>query len=359
MKRHFILLVLACCVISITGCDWGLKKYDREIQNVSYDPTRELYKEINKSFEEHWFKEKGEKIRVNQSHGGSGAQSNSVIEGNPADVVTLALGYDIDAIVELGKDMIPNDWQSKLPHNSCPYTSTIVFLVRKGNPKEINDWEDLLKENVTIVTPNPQTSGGARWNYLAAWGYMLNKELGGLEALQDPARAEDVAKAQQKAAEFIQKIFSETKAPAKDMGARGSTNRLVRNGMGDVLLAWENEALLIMSGKEKEEFEIVVPSISILTEPPVAMVGKNVKKSGTQDIAEAYLKFLYEPEAQEIIAKNHYRPTDPTVSMKYSSLFPELELFTIDQVFGGWSKAQKEHFSSGGTYDQLIIKAGR
>ncbi|MCL2117084.1 MAG: sulfate ABC transporter substrate-binding protein [Planctomycetaceae bacterium] len=358
MKWQFTLLVLACCVISIASC-CGCSKYDREIQNVSYDPTRELYKDINESFEKYWLREKGEKIRVNQSHGGSGAQSNSVIEGNAADVVTLALGYDIDAIVEHGKDLIPNDWQSKLPHNSCPYTSTIVFLVRKGNPKEIYDWEDLLKDNVTIVTPNPQTSGGARWNYLAAWGYMLKKELGGLEALSDPARADEVAIAHQKAAEFVQKMFSEAKAPAKDTGARGSTNRFVRNGMGDVLLAWENEALLCLAGKEKEDFEIVTPSISILAEPPVALVEKNVKKQGTQDLAEAYLKFLYEPEAQEIIAKNYYRPTDGTVAAKYANQFPNLELFEIDKVFGGWSKAQKEHFSSGGTYDQLIIKAGR
>jgi len=358
MKWHFALLVLACCVMMISGCP-SCSKYDREIQNVSYDPTLELYKEINKSFKEHWLEATGENIRVKQSHGGSGAQSRSVIEGNPADVVTLALGYDIDAIVEHGKGLLSSDWQSKLPHNNCPYTSTIVFLVRKGNPKGIHDWNDLLKEDVTIVTPHPQTSGGARWNYLAAWGYMLKQELGDLEALHDPARADDVAKAQQKAAEFVQKIFSEKKAPAKDSGARGSTNRFTRNGMGDVLLAWENEALLFHSGKDKEGFEIVVPSISILAEPPVAMVEKNVEKHGTKDLAEAYLKFLYEPKAQEIIAKSHYRPSDPAVAAKYADQFTELELFTVDRIFGGWSKAQKEHFSSGGTYEQLVIKAGR
>ena len=358
MKWHLTLLTIACCVISITGCG-GCGKYDREIQNVSYDPTRELYKEINKAFEDNWLKEKGEKIRINQSNGGSGAQSRSVIEGNPADVVTLALGYDIDAIVEHGKDLLPGDWQTKLPNNSCPYTSTIVFLVRKGNPKGIHDWEDLLKEDVTIVTPNPQTSGGARWNYLAAWGYMLKKELGDLEALQNPSYAEDVAKAQRKAAEFVQKIFSEKKAPAKDAGARGSTNRFARNGMGDVLLAWENEALRFRSGKEKEYFEIVTPSISILTEPTVAMVEKNVEKHGTQDIAEAYLKYLYDPDAQDAMARHHYRPTDATVAAKYADQFPKLELFTVDRVFGGWSKAQKEHFSGDGTYEKLVIKAGR
>ena len=356
MKWHLTLSVLACCVILICGCQ-GCSKYDGEIQNVSYDPTRELYKEINKSFEDKWLEEKGEKIRVNQSHGGSGAQSRSVIEGNPADVVTLALGYDIDAIVEHGKDLLPSNWQTKLPNNNCPYTSTIVFLVRKGNPKGIHDWDDLLKNDVMIVTPNPQTSGGARWNYLAAWGYMLKQELGDLGALHDPDRAVEVAQAQQKAAEFVQKIFSETKAPAKDTGARGSTTRFAQNGMGDVLLAWENEALLFQSGTG--EFEIIVPSLSILTEPPVALVEKNVDAKGTRDIATAYLKFLYEPEAQEIIAKNHYRPTDPTVAAKYAAKFPKLELITVDQVFGGWSKAQKEHFSKGGTYENLVINAGK
>jgi len=357
-KWHFALLFLASGMILISGCPrWS--KYEREIHNVSYDPTRELYKEINQSFEEHWLKEKGERIRVNNSHGGSGAQSRSVIEGNPADVVTLALGYDIDAIVEHGKGLIPGDWQSKLPHNSCPYTSTIVFLVRKGNPKGIHDWDDLLKEDVVIVTPNPQTSGGARWNYLAAWGYILKKELGDLEALHDPARADEVAQAHQKAAEFVRNLFSEKKSPAKATGARDATNRFARNGMGDVLLAWENEALLYQTGREKDDFDLIVPSISILTEPSVALVEKNAETQGTRDIAEAYLKFLYEPEAQEVIAKNHYRPTDPTVAAKYASQFPKLELFTVDQVFGGWAKAQKEHFSAGGTYEKLVIEAER
>jgi len=346
-------LVVIC--FTLVGCE-----KPREICNVSYDPTRELYKEINKEFKTLWKAGKGETINVNNSHGGSGKQSRDVIEGSPADVVTLALGYDIDAIVEHGKNLIPSDWQSKLPHNSCPYTSTIVFLVRKGNPKEIHDWDDLLKEGVTIVTPNPQTSGGARWNYLAAWGYMLKKELGDLNALQNPARADDVAKAQQKAAEFVQKIFSETKAPAKDTGARGATNRFARNGMGDVLLAWENEALLIhQSDENNKAFEVVSPSISILTEPPVALVEKNAEKKGVKDIAEAYLRFLYQPQAQEIIAKHHYRPTDPTVKAKHFDHFSNLELFTIDQVFGGWNKAQKEHFATGGTYEKLVIEAGR
>jgi sulfate transport system substrate-binding protein len=246
-----------------------------------------------------------------------------------------------------------------LPHNSCPYTSTIVFLVRKGNPKQIRDWDDLLKDNVTIITPNPQTSGGARWNYLAAWGYMLKKELGSWDALTDPARVNDVAAAELKAREFVQNLFNDTKAPAKQVGARDSTHQFTRAGEGDVLLAWENEALLFTLGAEGGDYEMVVPSISILAEPPVAIVDKNVDKHGTRDLAEAYLKYLYEPAAQEIIAKNHYRPSDETVAGKYADKFSPLELFTIDAVFGGWLKAQKEHFAPGGTYDQLINKAGR
>lgn len=333
-------------------CGCGGSKYDREIQNVSYDPTRQLYKEINQSFEAHWLKEKGEKIQVNQSHGGSGSQSRSVITGSPADVVTLALSYDIDVICE-NAELLPADWQKRLPHNSCPYTSTIVFLVRKGNPKNLKDWEDLLKDDVTIITPNPQTSGGARWNYLAAWGYMLKKELGSLDALADSTRADEIAAAQVKAREFVKQLFNDQKAPAKQTGARGSTHQFVRNGEGDVLLAWENEALLTLE-KESENFEIVVPSISILAEPPVTIVDKNVDRKGTRDLAEAYLEYLYQPVAQEIIAKSHYRPTDPTVAEKFADKFPTVELFTIDDVFGGWLKAQKEHFATGGVYEQIV-----
>ena len=359
MKWINPVLILACCAVTgcmIYGC--GGSKYDREMQNVSYDPTRELYKEINKSFEELWLHENGEKILVNQSNGGSGAQSNSVINGSPADVVTLALGYDIDAIHE-NSGLLAADWQKRLPNNSCPYTSTIIFLVRKGNPKNIRDWDDLLKNDVTIITPNPQTSGGARWNYLAAWGYILKKELGDWNALTDPARADDVVAARIKARDFVQKLFNDTKAPAKQTGARGSTQQFVRNGEGDVLLAWENEALLFTVGKEGNEFEVVVPSISILAEPPVTIVDKNVDKKGTRDLAEAYLNYLYEPAAQEIIAKNYYRPTDLAVSAKHAGKFQAIELFSIDEVFGGWSKAQKEHFAPDGTYDQLITKAGK
>jgi len=357
MKWKITSVLLVCCAMIgcvIYGCTRS--KYDREIINVSYDPTRELYKEINKSFEELWLHEKGEKIKVNQSNGGSGAQSSSVINGSPADVVTLALGYDIDAIHQHA-GILSADWQKRLPNNSCPYTSTIVFLVRKGNPKNIRDWDDLLKSDVTIITPNPQTSGGARWNYLAAWGYMLKMELGDWNALTDPSRAGDVAAAQVKARDFVQKLFNDTKAPAKATGARGSTLQFTRNGEGDVLLAWENEALLYTSSGN--EFQIVTPSISILAEPPVTVVDKNVDKKGTRDLAEAYLNYLYEPAAQEIIAKNHYRPTDQAVSAKYAEKFQPIGLFTIDVVFGGWSKAQKEHFAPDGTYDQLVTKAGK
>ena len=359
MKWITTSLLIACCAMIgcvVYGCTRS--KYDREIQNVSYDPTRELYKEINKSFEELWLHEKNEKIKVNLSNGGSGAQSSAVINGSPADVVTLALGYDIDAIHEHA-GLLSADWQKRLPNNSCPYTSTIVFLVRRGNPKNIRDWDDLLKNDVTIITPNPQTSGGARWNYLAAWGYILKKELGDWKALTDPARTDDLAAAQVKARDFVQKLFNDAKAPAKQVGARGSTQQFVRNGEGDVLLAWENEALLFTIGKDGHDFEVVIPGISILAEPPVTVVDKNVDKKGTRDLAEAYLDYLYQPAAQEIIAKNHYRPTDPAVFAKYVEKFQQLELFTIDEVFGGWLKAQKEHFAPGGTYDQLIIKAGK
>jgi sulfate transport system substrate-binding protein len=345
-----ILTISAICGLC-NGCGDSSKK--REILNVSYDPTRQLYKAINAAFEAKWQQEKGEKIEVKQSHGGSGKQSRSVITGNEADVVTLALSYDIDAIHE-NAELLPADWQKRLPNNSCPYTSIIVFLVRKGNPKNIRDWEDLLKDDVMIVTPNPQTSGGARWNYLAAWGYMLKKELGDFSALHDPTKTNETAAAQAKAFEFVKKLFNDQKSPAKATGARGATQQFARNGEGDVLLAWENEALLFM--KDGGDFEIVIPSISIRAEPPVAIVDKNVEKKGTRDIAEAYLNYLYEPAAQEIIAKNFYRPTDFGVMAKYTDQFQPAELFTIDDVFGGWNNAQKKHFSGGGTYEKVIEK---
>jgi len=302
--------------------------------NVSYDPTRELYKDIDKAFAAKYLKEANIAVTVRQSHGGSGTQARSVIDGLDADVVTLALAYDIDAIAENAK-ALPADWQKRLPQNSSPYTSTIVFLVRKGNPKGIKDWGDLIKPGVSVITPNPKTSGGARWNYLAAWAYALAQP-GGNEA---SARA------------YIGELFKHV--PVLDSGARGATTSFVERGLGDVLLAWENEALLSLKDLGPDKFEIVAPSLSILTEPPVAVVDRNVDKKGTRATAEAYLKFLYTPEAQEIIAKNYYRPRDPAVAAKYASAYPKVKLITIDDVFGGWQKAQKTHFADGGTFDQL------
>mgnify|MGYP001347467850 FL=1 len=302
--------------------------------NVSYDPTRELYKDLDKAFTAAYKKKTGIDVTIRQSHGGSGKQARAVIDGLDADVVTLALAYDIDALHEHGK-LLPADWQKRLPQNSSPYTSTIVFLVRKGNPKGIKDWGDLIKPGVSVITPNPKTSGGARWNYLAAWAYALQQP-GGNEA---------------KAREFIAELFKHV--PVLDSGARGATTTFVERGQGDVLLAWENEALLSLKELGPDKFDIVAPSLSILCEPPVALVDKNVDKKGTRQAAQAYLEYLYTPEAQEIIAKNHYRPRDPAVAAKYASAFPKVNLITIDDVFGGWQKAQKTHFEDGGTFDQL------
>ncbi|WP_296463745.1 sulfate ABC transporter substrate-binding protein [Pigmentiphaga sp.] len=302
--------------------------------NVSYDPTRELYKDLDKAFSAAYKKKTGIDVTIRQSHGGSGKQARAVIDGLDADVVTLALAYDIDALHEHGK-LLPADWQKRLPQNSSPYTSTIVFLVRKGNPKGIKDWGDLIKPGVSVITPNPKTSGGARWNYLAAWAYALQQP-GGNEA---------------KAREFIAELFKHV--PVLDSGARGATTTFVERGQGDVLLAWENEALLSLKELGPDKFDIVAPSLSILCEPPVALVDKNVDKKGTRQAAQAYLEYLYTPEAQEIIAKNHYRPRDPAVAAKYASAFPKVNLITIDDVFGGWQKAQKTHFEDGGTFDQL------
>jgi len=302
--------------------------------NVSYDPTRELYKDLDKAFAADYKKKAGVDVTIRQSHGGSGAQARSVIDGLDADVVTLALAYDIDALHERGK-LLAADWQQRLPQNSSPYTSTIVFLVRKGNPKGIKDWGDLVKPGVSIITPNPKTSGGARWNYLAAWAYAL-KQPGGSEA---------------KAREFIAELFKHV--PVLDSGARGATTTFVERGQGDVLLAWENEALLSLKELGPDKFDIVAPSLSILCEPPVAVVDRNVDRKGTRQTAQAYLEYLYTKEAQEIIARNHYRPRDPEVAAKYASAFPKVNLITIDDVFGGWKAAQKTHFEDGGTFDQL------
>ena len=307
-----------------------------QLLNVSYDPTRELYAAINKSFAAKWKAEHGTEISVKQSHGGSGKQARSVIDGLQGDVVTLALGYDVDVIAE--KRLTGKDWAKRLPGNAAPYTSTIVFLVRKGNPKAIRDWGDLAKPDVKVVTPNPKTSGGARWNYLAAWGYALK------------ANGGDAGKAK----EYVKALFQQV--PVLDTGARGSTVTFVERGMGDVLLAWENEALLSLKEFGPDKVEIVAPSISILAEPPVAIVDSVVDKKGTRKIAEAYLNYLYTPEAQETIAQNYYRPRAPEVAAKYDAQFPKISLFTVEELFGGWQKAQSDHFSDGGVFDQIYTR---
>ncbi|MCU0807058.1 MAG: sulfate ABC transporter substrate-binding protein [Candidatus Contendobacter sp.] len=305
--------------------------------NVSYDPTRELYQDFNAAFAKYWKDQSGETVTIQQSHGGSGKQARSVIDGLEADVVTLALAYDIDAIAEKGK-LIPQDWQKRLPNNSSPYTSTIVFLVRKGNPKGIKDWDDLVKPGVSVVTPNPKTSGGARWNYLAAWGYALKKPDG------------DEAKAR----EFVGRLYKNV--PVLDSGARGSTTTFVERGIGDVLIAWENEAYLARKELGPDQFEIVTPSLSILAEPPVTVVDRVVDKKGARKVAEAYLEYLYSPEGQNIAGKNFYRPRDPQIAAQYAGRFAKVTLFTIDEVFGGWQKAQKTHFDDGGVYDQIAVQ---
>jgi sulfate/thiosulfate-binding protein len=304
--------------------------------NVSYDPTRELYQDYNKAFTEYWKKKTGEDVGFKQSHGGSGKQARAVLDGLDADVVTLALAYDIDILSE--KNLIPKDWQKRLRNNSSPYTSTIVFLVRKGNPKGIKDWNDLAKPGVDVITPNPKTSGGARWNYLAAWAYAL-KQPGGSDA---------------KAKDFVKKIFANVKV--LDSGARGSTTTFTERGIGDVLISWENEAFLAVKELGPDKYEIVTPSLSILAEPPVTIVDKVVDRKGTRKIATAYLEYLYSPEGQEIAGKHYYRPREPKAAAKYANQFAKVKLFTIDQTFGGWQKAQKEHFSDGGTFDQIIVK---
>jgi sulfate/thiosulfate-binding protein len=307
---------------------------DVKLLNVSYDPTRELYEDFNKAFIQHWQGKTGDKLTINQSHGGSGKQARSVIDGLAGDVVTLALAYDIDAIAEKGK-ALPANWQQRLPNNSAPYTSTILFLVRKGNPRGIKDWDDLVKPGIAVITPNPKTSGGARWNYLAAWGYALKQNNGD----------------EKKAREFVAALFKNV--PVLDTGARGATTTFVQRSIGDVLVAWENEAILSIKELGKGQFEIVAPSVSILAEPPVAVVDKVAKRRGTEALAKAYLEYLYTPEGQEIVARNHYRPRLEAVAQKYAADFPKLSLFTIDEVFGGWQKAQKTHFNEGGVFDQI------
>lgn len=307
-----------------------------DLLNVSYDPTRELYQDVNKAFAEQWKKKTGEELTIKQSHGGSGKQSLSIQHGLAADVATLALAYDIDVLADEG--LLPKNWQTRLPDNSSPYTSTIVFLVKKGNPKHIKDWNDLVRSDVQVITPNPKTSGGARWNYLAAWGYALKKN-GGNEA---------------KARAYVAELFKHV--PVLDSGARGATLTFTQRGLGDVLLAWENEAVLAVKEMGPDKFDIVTPSISILAEPPVAVVDKVVDKKGTRKQAEAYLKFLYTPEGQTIAAQNYYRPRDPKIAAKYASQFPKVKLFTLKDVFGDWRSAQKKHFADGGVFDQIYSK---
>jgi sulfate transport system substrate-binding protein len=321
-------------VAVIAGVIWASSAFAADISllNVSYDPTRELYVDFNKSFAAAYQKDSGKSVEIKQSHGGSGSQARSVIDGLQADVVTLALAYDIDAIAN--KNLLSKDWQKRLGDNSSPYTSTIVFLVRKGNPKGIKDWDDLVKPGVQVITPNPKTSGGARWNYLAAWGYALKKS-GSQEGARD----------------FVANLYKNV--PVLDTGARGSTVTFVERGVGDVLLAWENEAYLAVKEFGKDKFEIVAPSVSILAEPPVAVVDSVVEKKGTKAVAEAYLKYWYTKEGQEIAARNFYRPRDAEIAKKYADSFAKVDLFTIDDVFGGWTKAQTEHFAEGGVFDKI------
>ena len=323
---------------------------DVKLLNVSYDPTREFYREFNDAFAEYWQTQTGDTVTVQQSHGGSGKQARAVIDGLKADVVTMGLAHDIDAIAEKGH-LLPLDWQKRLPNNSAPYTSTIVFLVRKGNPKQIKDWGDLVREGVVVITPSPKTSGGARWNYLAAWGYVLKRELGDLSKLDDPAVVPKRAAAGEKAREFVAELYRHV--PVLDSGARGATTTFVQRGLGDVLLTWENEGYLAIKEFGDDKVEIVAPSVSILAEPPVAVVDKVVDRRGTRVVAEAYVKFLYSPQGQELAAKHHYRPRLPEVAKKYEANFAKIELFTIDQVFGGWKKTQQTHFADGGVFDQI------
>jgi sulfate transport system substrate-binding protein len=338
MKRRSI-LTLALAALAASFGIGAAPVVGAELLNVSYDPTRELYRDINTAFARDWRAKTRQSVSIKQSHGGSGKQARSVIDGLPADVVTLALAYDIDEIASRAK-LLPTNWQSRLPHNSAPYYSTIVFLVRKGNPKGIHDWSDLVRPGIKVITPNPKTSGGARWNYLAAWGYA--RKAYGSDA---------------KAREYMTNLFRNV--PVLDSGARGATTTFVQRGQGDVLLAWENEAVLAVNEIGKGQFDVVMPSVSILAEPPVAVIDKVVDRKGTRAAAEAYLRFLYTRPAQEIIARNHYRPRDPAVAAANRRQFPAVPLFTIDRNFGGWKRVQAAHFADGAMFDQLFANAKR
>lgn len=333
MRNITIAVSIVCAIVGPRVAGFSLAADASVLLNVSYDPTRELYQEFNAAFAKHWKAKTGKSVTVRQSHGGSGKQARSVIDGLEGDVVTLALAYDIDELAR--NQLIRADWQKRLPHNSCPYTSTIVFLVRKGNPKQIKDWNDLIRPGVSVITPNPKTSGGARWNYLAAWGY----------ALRQPGGSEETAK------DFVGRLFKNV--PVLDSGARGSTTTFVQRRIGDVLIAWENEAFLAVEQLGKDKLEIVVPSLSIVAEPPVAVVDKVVDRHGTRELATAYLEYLYSDEGQAIAAKHHYRPSVKAAAEKFARQFPTVQTFTIDEVFGGWEKAQKAHFADGGLFDRI------
>lgn len=344
--------IIAAVAIAIPSAA-PAQKSEVELLNVSYDPTRELYKEFNAGFAAHWKAAKGQDVTVNQSHGGSGKQARAVIDGLEADVVTLALAYDVDVIAEHAK-LLPENWQSRLPENSAPYTSTIVFLVRKGNPKAIKDWNDLVRPGVQVITPNPKTSGGARWNHLAAWAYELKNQLGDLSKLQDPSKKAEVDAANAKAEAFVGQLFRNV--PVLDSGARGSTTTFVQRGIGDVFISWENEAFLAINELGPDQFEIVVPSLSILAEPSVAVVDANAKKHGTLEVATAYLEYLYSPAGQKLAAKHYYRPRKPELADPADvARFPKVELVTIDGAFGGWRNAQKLHFDDGGVFDRIYV----
>jgi sulfate transport system substrate-binding protein len=334
------ILALSIFSVSLSVILAGLSACSRsradELLNVSYDPTRELYQDYNQLFAKHWKEKTGNEIFIQQSHGGSGKQARAVIDGLEADVVTLALAYDIDVIARKG--LLAEDWQKRLPENSAPYTSTIVFLVRKGNPKRIHDWKDLIRPDVQVITPHPKTSGGARWSYLAAFGYALEQS-GGNET---------------EALAYLKRLYANV--PVLDAGARGATNTFLQRGVGDVLLMWENEAYLSLKESGSDRFEIIVPSVSIVAEPPVAVVDTNAKRRGTSAVAEEYLRFLYSPEAQELAAKHFYRPRNPEVAAKYEKQFPKLRLFTIEEKFGSWSEVQKRHFDDGGVFDTIYSK---
>jgi sulfate/thiosulfate-binding protein len=347
------LLLVSAVVLAACGGSGG-EGGELQLLNVSYDPTRELYREFNEKFVAKWLADTGERIAVQMSHGGSGSQARAVIDGLNADVVTLALAWDIDNIQAMSQ-RLPASWQSRLANNSSPYTSTIVFLVRKGNPKGIRDWSDLVGGDIEIITPNPKTSGGARWNYLAAWGFALERALGGgLDGLSSVDAAK-LAAAQAEAEAFVGEVYR--RVPVQDTGARAATNTFVQRGIGDVLLAWENEALLAAREMGADAFDIVRPSVSVLAEPPVALIDSVVDRKGTRAVAEAYLDYLYAPEGQDIVARNFFRPTDAAVLARYAEQFPAMKLFTVDEVFGGWARAQADHFADGATYDRLFAAA--